>query len=102
MLFSDVKGWLDRYENEVCGGRKRIRGRLFDGIRMELYCDGEIAISLNPAIEGESLDSRTVSFVKNCLDPRELECFLTPARFEKIVKGEDEIKEEDWVWSDEQ
>lgn len=102
MLFSDVKGWLDRYENKVCVEKKRIRGRLFDGMKMEMYWDGSIVVILNPSIEGENPDSRTVSFVKNCLDHRELECFITPARFEKIVKGEDEIKEEDWVWNDEQ
>lgn len=101
MLFSDVQGWLERLENEVCGKRKRIRGRIFDGIRMEMYCDGEVVVILDPAIEGESLDSRLVSFVKNCVDSRVLECFIKPARFERIVTGQDEIREEDWVWDDE-
>lgn len=102
MLFSDVQGWLERFEDEVCGKKKRIRGRTFDGVRMEVYCDGEVVVILNPAVEGEDADDRAVSFVKDCLDPRLLESFIHPARFQKIVAGEDEIREEDWVWSDEQ
>lgn len=101
MLFSDVQVWLGRLEEEVCGKRKRIRGRIFDGIRLEMYVDGEVVVILNPSIEGESIDSRTVSFIKNCLDSRVLECFIAPDRLKRIVAGQDEIKEEDWVWNDE-
>lgn len=102
MLYSDVVGWLGRIEQEICGKRKRIRGRVFSGVRMEVYVDGEVVVVLDPAVEGVSPEDRTKSVVKEIFDPRILECFINPARFEKIVKGEEEIGEDDWEWDDEQ
>lgn len=102
MLFSDVQDWLKRIEEEICGKKKTIRGRVFSGVNMEVYVDGEVVVVLDPALEGVSLDDRTRSLIKEVFDPRILECFIKPDLFQKIVKGEEEIKEEDWIWNDEQ
>lgn len=102
MLFSDVQDWIKRFENEVCGKKKRIRGRIFSGVHLEMYCTGELVIVLEPGVEGNTLEEKTKSAIKEIFDPRVLECFISPARFKKIVAREDEIREEDWVWNDEQ
>lgn len=102
MQFSDVQKWLASFSLEVCEGRKRIRGRLFSGVRLELYVDGEVVLIMDPAVEGSTIQDRVVSFVKDVMDTRVLEAFIPTDRFERVVAGEDAIREEDWVWDDEQ
>lgn len=102
MKFADVQNWLDGFGLEVCEGRRRIRGRLFSGVRLEVHARGEVVVIMDPAVEGATPDQRAISFVKDIFDTRVLEAFIPPDRFERIVAGEDAIREEDWVWDDEQ
>lgn len=102
MFFADVHKWLDQFEIEVCKKRKKIRGRTFTGFHLEIYDEKDVVIVMEPGIEGTTPEDRAKSFVKDIFDDRVLEAFIPYDRFEKIVKGEDEIREDDWLWNDEQ
>jgi len=102
MDFSQVHDWLDKFEDEVCENKKKIRGRIFSGMRLEIYDRTEVVIVLETAIEGSCPESRTMSMIKEIMDTRVLEAFIPYDRFVNIVNGTDELREEDWRWDDEQ
>jgi|688.fasta_scaffold06007_35 hypothetical protein len=103
ITLSQIHDWFDRFNEEFINSRARIRKHVFCGGKIELHERKFVSIILEPGVEGPLYDKeqRTRSLIKNIMDDRELICEIPAERFEKIVLGQDSIKEEDWFWNDE-
>lgn len=104
MLLSQIHKWLSSFEKKVCAKESRVRGTPIWGVKLEIFDDSEVVVVLQPHLRGNDAESRLNDFYKQILDEdpnRVLEAFIPLARFQRIVEGHEEIREEDWFWSDE-
>ena len=101
--FKKVLDWFDSYYDDVIETKKRIRGKIFCGCRIEIHGVKHICIVHELGVDGESKDERETSFVKNIVyDDRQLIIEWTTEDFVKVVEGEKNILESDYFWSDEE
>jgi hypothetical protein len=101
--FKQVLEWFDRYYNDVVESKKKIRGKVFSGCRIEIHGIHHIGILHEVGVLGKNQDEREVNFVKNVLfEDRELILEYTTEDFKKIVNGEKTIQDGDYFWSDEE
>lgn len=107
MTYDEIHDWFSSFYNEVIEGGVRIRNRKFCGAHLETFNRDMISIVMEQALDVPDGfvddEMRANALFKNIfIDDRTLICDLSRERFEKIVKGEDTIREDEWFWSDEE
>lgn len=104
VTLAQVHDWFNDFSKKFINNRTRIRHHIFSGGHIELHDGRFVTMILEPGIEGplSDLEQRAKSLVKNIFDDRQLICDIPVERFERIVLGEDSLKEEDWFWNDEE
>lgn len=103
MEFASVMNWIDSFESEVIEGNKKIRGWTFSGMNVQLFPDSGVSIVLTPAVRGTTAEERAFDVIREIVTRpnNELFCDLNADRFIRIVKGEENLTDQDWTWSDE-
>lgn len=104
MTWDEINDWFDSFHKEYVEAKKIIRGFAFSGARIEIYNRADLQIVLNhPYLRGNSEEAKANDFVKGVFGVNHQEIFaeINYDRFKRIVKGQDFLKEEDWVWPDE-
>ncbi len=103
MNWNDIHSWLDRFHAEVVEQRKVIRGFIYMGCHLETWEKNEIWVVLEPGARGDTDEARSADMIRSILHDgnRVLEAPIPFERFERIVRGEDTIKDDEWIWSDE-
>jgi hypothetical protein len=104
VTLEQIHDWFDGFCATVINNKTRLRKHIFSGGHIEMHDRKMVTLILEPGIDGplHDLEQRTKSFIKNIFDDRQLICEVPVERFQKIVTGEDAIKEEDWFWNDEE
>jgi hypothetical protein len=104
MNWTQINDWFDDFYKEYIEGKKQIRGRAFSGAHIEIFGRDSIVIVVHdPYLRGKDKEQRAWDFVRNAQNGETLSLHaeMNYARFEKIVSGEQPLKDEDWVWHDE-
>lgn len=103
LTWDAINQWFDKFYDNVVEGRKVVRGRSFTGAKIEIYGHNDIAIVLeNPRVRGNTEDEKVEDFVRSYeTDCVTLTAELNLDRFEKLVGGQIELVDSDWVWNDE-
>lgn len=106
MTLAEINDWFTGFLDTVIEGRVKVRNRIFCGAHIEIFEPEQVSIVMEQGLNvplNASEEQKALDFVKRIfLDDRLLICNIPTERFEKIVRGEDTIKEDDWFWSDEE
>ena len=91
MTWDEIHNWHDQFESEVTANG--MRGVAICGSHIQTWERGEVWISLT--VGGGD-------FVQTVLEDRgNLEAQISFDRFQKIVRGEDHLKDDDFLYFDE-
>lgn len=103
MNLKQITDWFDTFYTEYVEGKKLVRGRAFSGSHIQIWSGDSFVIVLHdPYIRGTNEDEKATDFVRGLNDDvRSVLAEINLERFEKIVSGEQPLKNEDWVWQDE-
>lgn len=105
MTLAEIHDWFDGFHDHIIEGKVKIRNRIFSGAHLEIFDRNRVLIVMEQGMNvapDASDEQRAVALVKQIfIDDRNLLCEIPTDRFEKIVRGEDTIKDEEWFWSDE-
>jgi hypothetical protein len=102
ITLDQINDFLDSIEENIVRPKKRIRGCTFDGFHLEVHSRDNLTLIMNPALQGATVADRAVSLMKEVFADRTLIVDIPTDRFERIVRGEDEIRDEEWFWNDEE
>jgi hypothetical protein len=98
ITLDQINDFLDAIEEKIVKPKKVIRGFTFVGFHLEIMERGMVTIKMTARPNSPSPE---VQFIKSVFDERTLIADIPTERFERIVRGEEEIREEDWFWEDE-
>jgi hypothetical protein len=99
ITLDQINLFLDGIEENIVQPRKTIRGYTYIGFHLEIHDREVVVIKMTARPNSPSPE---IQFIKSVFDERILIAEIPQERFERIVRGEEEIKEEDWFWEDEE
>jgi hypothetical protein len=99
ITLDQINQFLDGIEENIVKPKKVIRGYTYMGFHLEIHDRNAVTIKMTARPNSPSPE---IQLLKEVFDGRTLIAEFPQERFEKIVRGEDEIREEDWFWEDEE
>lgn len=103
MTWDEINDWFDAFYAEYVEGRKPVRGRVFSGSHIEIWGRNSIAIVLHdPYPRGQNEEQKALDFVRTMNDNNvNVQAEIDYGRLDRIIKGQETLTEDDWVWDDE-
>jgi hypothetical protein len=98
ITLEQINQFLDSIEENIVQPKKVIRGYTFVGFHLEIHDRQDVVIKMTAR---PNSPEPHIQLLKHIYDDRILIAQIPQERFEKIVRGEDEIKVYDWFWEDE-
>lgn len=104
MTWDQINDWFDNFYKQHIEGKTIIRGSAWSGGHIRIWDRNTVSIVLyDPYLRGNDAQTQAVDFIKKVFDPehQEIHAEITFDRFKKIIMGEDQLMNEDWVRNDE-
>jgi hypothetical protein len=99
ITLDQINLFLDAIEENIVKPKKTIRGYTYMGFHLEIHDRNAVVIKMTARPNSPAPE---IQLVKSIFDDRTLIAEFPQERFERIVRGEDEIREEDWFWQDDE
>lgn len=103
MQYEALMDWFDKFHREFIESRRVVRGYIYSGAHLEIYDSNEISVIMEVGMKGTNDIDKAKHFVKTVFDKerQQIEAVIPVSRMEKIIAGDDLIRDEDWRWPDE-
>ena len=98
-----ISDYMNKFHEKYIEGKLPIRGRVFSGMRFEIYDKDCVNLVLtHPKIRGTTEEEKATDFVRGLhAGGDNISVELTQDKLAKLISGEIVLSENDWIWDDE-
>lgn len=102
LTWDEIHDWHDRFDARVTAEDYTIRGIPIAGSNLQTWERGEVWLELELGFVGNTQEERLYDFARSTLAARgNLEVRIPYERFERIVRGEDHLADDEFLYYDE-